>query len=306
MNAPEFGNLTLEAPKDLKLAQAGSWGFAGGSTFAALAEDLEERLLGAANGEVEGSYSLSFNDGEKVYRFSSEEPMTAEKRAELRDALKRMRKNEEKARKEEAKLREKEREAWRREMVRMQEDFTMHRDEIRKATQFRLSDEQVDAIRRNAEEASRAAELNQRNAEERRREAEERRHEAEMRRHDAAMRREEAAQHRQEAADSRREHLEAHLEALENARADLEDQIDEGFEDALDDLDDAEADLDEADLSREAMKAARSAIREQRRQLENDSDLHKRAIESAQAQLDREIESVSTMIEALDDEEDGD
>ena len=60
--------------------------------MALMADDIEQRLLGAANGEDVGSYDLTFRNGDKIYRFSSDEPMTAEKRAELREALKEMRK----------------------------------------------------------------------------------------------------------------------------------------------------------------------------------------------------------------------
>src|SRR3990167_5146911 len=73
--------------------------------MALLAEDLEQRLLGAANGEAAGSYKLTFRNGDKVYRFSSEDPMTAETRAQLREALEEMRKSREKAHETARKLR---------------------------------------------------------------------------------------------------------------------------------------------------------------------------------------------------------
>lgn len=288
MSGPGFAEMTIAAPKTLQFAQAGSFGFAGGSTFAALAEDLEERLLGAANGEVEGSYNLTLRDGEKVYRFSSEEPMTAEKRAELREALKTMRKNEENSRKEAAKLRDKEAAKWRREMERVKAEARMRaRDDAK--THFPLDDEQIAAIRREAELAGRRAGQNRIAAEQRILEDEERKRDAEMR--------------RLEARDQKRAHLEMQLEALEDARADMDDEIADRFDDALADLDDAEADLDDSDMSREERKAMRNAIREQRNQLMRDGEVHKRAIKSAQEQIGRQIESVAQMLEELENEE---
>lgn len=65
--------------------------------MALTAEDIEQRLLGAAYGEEAGSYKLTFRNGDNVYRFSSDEPMTAETRAQLREALEDMRKSHEKA-----------------------------------------------------------------------------------------------------------------------------------------------------------------------------------------------------------------
>ena len=67
-----------------------------------MAEDLENRLLGALDGENSGSYALAFRNGDEIYRFSSDEPMSAETRAELREALKAMRKAREEARKDAA------------------------------------------------------------------------------------------------------------------------------------------------------------------------------------------------------------
>lgn len=53
--------------------------------------DAERRLLGAAEGGASGAFNLTLRHGDKVYRFSSDEPMTAERRADLRAALADMR-----------------------------------------------------------------------------------------------------------------------------------------------------------------------------------------------------------------------
>ena len=224
--------------------------------------------------------------------------IAANERAELRKALKAMRKYEEKAQKEQAKIREKEHKAWREEMARMHDDAEKSRIDFEKAEKFRLTDAQIAAIRSEAEQAARNAQsrayASREQAAEQRREAEEYHREAEERRREAALQREDANERRLES-------LEAQLEALEEARDSLEEQVDGSFEDALVDLEVAEADLEFEDLSKEEMDAARSAIRDQRRRLERDSAYHKRAIETAQTRLDSQIANVEKQIEALDE-----
>jgi len=229
--------------------------FAGDHPVVVMAEDMEKRLFGAANGEDVGSFNLTFKDGDKVFRFSSDEPLTAEKRAELREALKAMRKNSDAARKTAEKFRadaEKNRENWRVEMARVTAD--------------------------NAARAPRGADI------------------------DFTLSAEDIAQIRRDAQMSRRDALEMEREALEEARSDLDGEIEIDLEDALSDLDDAEADLEDADLSGEEIASAKAAIREQRRQLQRDGDVHKRAIDSARRQIERRIETIDRMIEELADE----
>lgn len=147
----ESGELLFAGPTD--------FAFAGDAPMALLAEDIEERLLGAADGENVGAYNLTFRNGDKVYRFSSDEPMTAEKRAEMREALKEMRKQGEEARKEAAKHREeaaKHREAWRAEMARVRAEASeqARRDAER---DFALSADELAEMRREARVSRREA-----------------------------------------------------------------------------------------------------------------------------------------------------
>lgn len=253
---PVIAGTPLIAPRGFSPGDGTAFAFGGGEPITLMIDDMEERLLGAIDGEVAGSYDLTFRSGDKVYRFSSSEPMTAEKRAEMREALKEMRKQGDKARKDAAKLRaeaEKHREAWRAEMARVRAEAS---DEARRDAErgFALSAEDLANIRR-------------------------------------------------ETRLSRREELETQREALEDARADLENEFEIDIEDALADLDDAESDLDDADLSREERAAARASLREQRRQLQQDGEVHKRAIESARRQIEVEIERVDRALETLGDED---
>ncbi len=110
-------------------------GHPNGDAVQLMAEDMEMRLLGAANGELPGSYNVTVRNGDKVYRFTSDEPMTPEKREELRNAIKEMRQAE--ARKNED---------WRREMEDVRRDAETTR---REALQFHR--EAIEEIRRDAE-----------------------------------------------------------------------------------------------------------------------------------------------------------
>lgn len=230
--------------------------FADGSAIDKIAEDTEKRLLGAANGEDVGSYNLTFSSGDKVYSFSSDEPMTAEKRAELLEALKKIRKNSENVRKEARKFRDdaaKNRENWRIEVERVKAGA----DELAKrdaASSFELSADEIAQIQR-----------------------------------DAQM--------------SRRDALEVERQALEEARDDLDEEFNADFDEALSDLDDAESDLEDTEMSREELVAARAALSDQRRQLQRDGDLHKRAIETSRRQIDGRIEMIDRTLDKLGDDE---
>lgn len=60
------------------------------ASFEIFTADLERRLLGAANGEIPGAVEITLRDGKTVRRFSSNGPVAAERRAELRAAMKAM------------------------------------------------------------------------------------------------------------------------------------------------------------------------------------------------------------------------
>jgi len=162
-SAPEkFPAFKLIAPTDAESFDfTGPTGFAFDDAAAAvrLAEDLEMRLLGALGGENSGSSNLAFRNGDGIYRFSSDEPMSAEERAELREASKEMREARDEARKDAAKHRG----DWRRDMARIKAEA--RRDAQRDADrQFKMTAEELAEIRREAQ-------LNRREAMEMQREA---------------------------------------------------------------------------------------------------------------------------------------
>lgn len=106
-----------------------AFAMAGGPDAAALmAEDLEERLLGALDGEIVGDYNLTLRKDGKVYSFSSDKPMTAEDRAELRETIKEMKRERERAGREA----EREREEARREMERGRREAEREREQARR------------------------------------------------------------------------------------------------------------------------------------------------------------------------------
>lgn len=120
----KFPTFRLIAPNDagsFDVAEVTGFAFASDDAAGLLEEDLEKRLLGALDGDDAGSYRLTFRNGDEVRHFSSDEPMTAEERAELREALKEMRKARERAHKDAAKHRD----DWRREMTRIRDDARM-------------------------------------------------------------------------------------------------------------------------------------------------------------------------------------
>ncbi len=100
--------------------------FADGSAAADLmADDIEDRLLGAIDGENGAVYDLTLRTGDKVYRFTSDEPMTTEKRAELRQALADMKRERDRALRESRRAETE----WRREAERARRDAMRIADE---------------------------------------------------------------------------------------------------------------------------------------------------------------------------------
>lgn len=116
--------------------------FSGGASNEALIDDLEGRLLGALNGENGGSFNLTFRNGDEVFHFSSAEPMTAEQRAEMHEALQDARKQMAKARKEA----EKQQKEIRKELVRAKIDAD-HEASLAAAERRRWSDEEIARFR---------------------------------------------------------------------------------------------------------------------------------------------------------------
>jgi len=247
----------------MRFTEPNGFAFADGD-FAAdlLADDIEKRLLGDVDSENGAVYDLTLRNGDKVYRFSSDEPMTREKRAELRAALEDMKRERARAMREVERA-DAERERARAEIIRRQEEW-----------------------RREAERASREA---MRIAEE-------------TEAYESAQGAADYAAARSEMLSAQREALESEIQAIEEAQGDLDAAIEEGVADALADLDDSEADLAEQELSREELQAARRSIDEARRQLERDAENHKRAIENARRDLDRQRQRIELEIERIDEE----
>lgn len=95
---PVLAGEKLATPENLFFRERQGFSFDGHNFgMALMAEDTEKQLLGALNGDGSASYNLSFRNGDEVYNFSSDEPMTSEKWAQLRQALKSLRKEAEKA-----------------------------------------------------------------------------------------------------------------------------------------------------------------------------------------------------------------
>lgn len=110
--APDVSEFSFKnAPSAPARSSVDGDAFDGSLLATATAEYLERRLLGAANGEIDGSYQVTLKNGGTVYRFSSDEPMSAAQRSEFRKAAADLRKQAERWRKEAAQQREK----WRQE-----------------------------------------------------------------------------------------------------------------------------------------------------------------------------------------------
>lgn len=306
--------LALAAGPGLRLA------YAGPDPSTLLIEDMEERLLGAADGEFDGSYNLSFSNGDKTYHFSSDEPMTAEKRAELRKAVEEMREK---------------RKEMRAEIESKKEDWRRASEKARKSAEFsnwsyQWSEEDADRIRKEARKAAKQSReewaWSEEDARKFREQASKMAEEAgqswKWTKEDARRVREEARRAADEAKEvrwsdedrealresireSRLASLEAQRDALEEARDDLEDSSAD-FEDQLADLDETEAELEEDDLSPEDRIAARAEIRAQRRSLERGAETHRRAIENARQNIERQLETVERQLNSLEGEESDD
>lgn len=241
--------------------EGGEFTFADGTyTTDLMFDDIEQRLLGALDGDGATQYNLSFSDGEKTWRFSSDEPMTAEKRAELRRALKEMKKRRAKDREHAREMAEHARERARHERgMRRDHDAEMAREAAREARAnvnaeayaWNWSDEDIKEIRR-------------------------------------------------QVALSKREALEAQRDAIEGAAEGLDQSVAESLEEAISDLEDAELDLEEEDLSAAEMREARRSIAEARRELEQGRRDHERAIDEARRELERERAQIERELDRLD------
>jgi murein DD-endopeptidase MepM/ murein hydrolase activator NlpD len=239
-----------------------------------MAADLEQRLLGdieVADGAV---YDISFTLNGETHRFTSEEPMTPEKRAELKAVIDEMRVQRESARKEMDKARSE----WRRHAEKWRADAktqaeAMKRDFDRsfaknQTYKFRLAEDN-EAVRRDLEEARQEA-----------------------------IEAERAA--REASIEAERLALEAEIDALADARADLEDTISDGLDEAVAEIDAEEAALDDEDFSDEDRRIMRQAFADARRSIESSRRDHEREIERARRELEDRESEIARRLEALD------
>ena len=270
--------------RDVRFLFKSDDGFAfanGDSLTDRMAADLEQRLLGDIEMPEGTVYDIEFKLNGETHRFSSDDPMTPEKRARLKAVIEEMRVHREAARKEAEKLRAsaaKQREAMTREFA----------DSFAKNERFALAwSKDEEAARLDYEEALRDAEEARRDAIEAEREAREAALEAEREAREATF-------------EAEREALTAELEALTEANADLEDAISHGLDEALAEIDAEEALLDSEDTTEEQRRIMRRALADARRSVESSRRDHEREIERARRELERREAEISRRLDALD------
>ncbi len=228
-----------------------------------MADDLEHRLLGDAEIADIAKYDISFTVDGKTHRFTSETPMTPEKRAHLRTVLSDLRAHRDVAR---ADL-EKARMQWRKDAEKFRADAAR----------------QVEAVKR---EFARTAPGERRFA---------------LHWQDEAIDGQLTAQEaRGAAAEAERIALEAELEAIAGARDDLADAVSDGIDGALADLEAEEAALEDEAISDEDRRIMRRALSDARRSIEFSRRDHEREIERARRELDRRVTEIEIKLETLD------
>ncbi len=292
--APEDLDLTIELSDidpdpAIQFVINGAEGFAfrnGDTLTDRMAADLEQRLLGdieIADGAV---YDIEFTIDGETRRFTSGDPMTPEKRAEMKAAIAEMRIHREKAREE---------------MARSQKEWRKHAEKIRASAEKRAEAMKRDFSRsfvndrRFAQQWDKDAEAARHELEEARREAMEAQQEAMREAHEAER------EARQAAYEAERDSLVAELEALSEARADLGDALNDGLDDALAEIDAEEAALDDEDASEAERRTIRLALAEARREIESSRREHEREIERAKWELERREAEIERDIGRLDD-----
>lgn len=265
---------------------ADSFAFANGDNLAdRMAGDLEQRLLGDIDAAADAKYDIEFTMNGKTRRFTSDSPMTPEKRSALIAAIEDMKVHRDAARKELDRVRvqwrkqaENTRLTVEKQRIKMQRDFEQAFAADRQAFLF------DDA---NAKTAIAEFEQSNREIEEARREALEAANVARL-------------EARREALDAEREALESEREAIEEAHADLDDSINESLDEALDDLDrDSRALEAESDVTENERRISRAALEQARREIERARADHQRQIERARAELDRRAAMIDRKLDAL-------
>ncbi|MFZ5619201.1 MAG: peptidoglycan DD-metalloendopeptidase family protein [Pseudomonadota bacterium] len=253
---PDYG-IVSPALAGAPLAHADGIAFAradGPDTAALMAEDMEGRLLGALDGENVGDYNLTLRKDGKVYTFSSNEPMTAKERAELREALQEMKRERERADREA----EHARDEARREIERARREAAREREEARR--------EMERAARENAE----AFAWNE----------------------DFKAMQEEFDLSRREQLEIQREALnDARTDLEDSFDADLSDAMAD-FDEAERELDDAEMSRAEIEAARAAIAESRRQLERDGEIHKRAIEEARRQIDAQREQIDRMIEEL--------------
>jgi murein DD-endopeptidase MepM/ murein hydrolase activator NlpD len=229
-------------------------------------DDLDEKLLGAIEGDLPQEYDLVYSINGKVYRFSSDEPLTPERRAELKEAIEAMRAEREKAQAAAEIKREKAHADWARERARLAAETEREREDM-------------------AREMARA------------------RSEAAIAMKEARIIAIASSRSGEEADAYRREALEAELSAIDDAEADLADSSDADFSGAFADLEIEAADIKAADISERERRAALAQIEQAWAQVEAAQRNHKRAIDDALDGLKERRDEIRKELRAMKQED---
>lgn len=266
---------------------AEGFAFGNGDTLTdRMAEDLEQRLLGDIEIAEGAVYDISFTLDGKTHRFSSDDPMTPEKRAEMKAVIDEMRLHRDAARKD----MEKSREEWRKHAEKLRASAAKQAEAMKRDFEKTFAKEERFAIRWKEDE-----EVVRRDFDHARREA----MEAEREAREAAVVADREA--REAALEAEREAYEAEIEALDEARADLEDALNEGLDEALADIVSEEAALDAEDISEEDRRIIRQAFAEARRSIEFSRRDHEREIERARRELERREAEIQRELDRLNE-----
>lgn len=250
--------------------------FANGDTLTdRMAADLEQRLLGDLNVADGAAYDITFNLNGETYRFTSDDPMTPEKRAKIKAVVDEMRVHREAARREMAKAHKE----WRKQAEEIRHHFAKT---AAKQEHFAFVwKEDEEGIRRDLEEARQSAFEAEREARQAVAEAERAAHEA--------------------LREAEREALSAELEALSDAHADLADSLNDGLEDALVSLDEEEDALADDDLTEEERRLTHQSLANARREIERARRDHEREIERTRRELERRKAEIQRELTRLDE-----
>ena len=244
-----------------------------------MAADLEQRLLGDVALADGAAYDISFTLDGETHRFTSDEPMTPEKRARLKAVVEEMRRQRDRARIEIHKARA---------------EWRQHADKWRAAAKAQTASLKREFSKAFATDEHYAARWRQDTNDD------------EAARSDLEEARREAARAEREARtasiEAERMALEAEIDALADAHGDLADAVNDSHDEAIADIDAEEAAIDAEDVSEEDRRIMRQAFADARRSIELSRRDHEREIERARRELERREAEIARQLEALDAE----